>query len=99
VRVLFHSYQSPAHSRALFAEEALQAISALLALPGIHLLSLPSQAVSGWMALLHRRPVTGAGVFDLQLVATMQAHNVRRIYTFNKSDFDVFPEVTVIVPF
>jgi hypothetical protein len=78
--------------------EALEAISALLALPGIHVLPTPVQAVSGWMALLQRHPVTGADVFDLQLVATMQAHNVQRIYTFNTADFEVFPELTVIAP-
>jgi predicted nucleic acid-binding protein len=50
------------------------------------------------MALLQRHPVTGADVFDLQLVATMQAHNVQRIYTFNTADFEVFPELTVIAP-
>jgi hypothetical protein len=78
--------------------EALEAISALLALPGIRVLSTPPQAVAGWMALLRRRPVTGGNVFDLQLVATMQAHNIQRIYTFNTRDFEVFPELTVIAP-
>jgi predicted nucleic acid-binding protein len=50
------------------------------------------------MALLQRRPVTGGDVFDLQLVATMQAHNIQRIYTYNSKDFEVFPELTVIAP-
>jgi predicted nucleic acid-binding protein len=37
-------------------------------------------------------------VFDLQLVATMLGHGVRRIYTFNAKDFDPFQELDVIVP-
>ncbi|MGC9950020.1 MAG: TA system VapC family ribonuclease toxin [Bryobacteraceae bacterium] len=78
--------------------DALQAISALLALPGIRLLAIRANAVTGWMALLQRRPVTGGDVFDLQLVATMQAHNIQRIYTYNSKDFEVFPELTVIAP-
>jgi hypothetical protein len=78
--------------------EALEAISALLALPGIRVLSTPARAVAGWMALLQRHPVTGGDVFDLQLVATMQAHDVRRIYTFNTVDFEAFPELTVMAP-
>ncbi len=78
--------------------EAVQAISALLALPGIHVLSTPSRAVAAWIALLQRHPVTGGDVFDLQLVATMQAHNVQRIYTFNAADFEKFPELTVTAP-
>jgi len=78
--------------------EALDAISILLARPGIQLLSTPAEAVAGWMVLLQRRPVTGGDVFDLQLVATMQAHNIQRIYTYNAKDFEAFPELTVIAP-
>jgi len=50
------------------------------------------------MALLQRHPVTGSDVFDLQLVATMQANGVQRIYTYNTKDFEAFPELTVIAP-
>jgi len=78
--------------------EALEAISAVLALPGIRLLPTPARAVAGWMSLLQRHPVTGHNVFDLQLVATMLANDVRQIYTFNTGDFEVFPELTVIAP-
>jgi len=37
--------------------------------------------------LLERHAVEGAGVFDLQLIATMVANGVQRIYTFNPGDF------------
>jgi toxin-antitoxin system PIN domain toxin len=78
--------------------EALHIISALLAFPGIHLLPSPARAVAGWMELLKRRPVKDGDVFDLQLVATMQANDVQRIYTFNVEDFEVFPELAVVKP-
>jgi toxin-antitoxin system PIN domain toxin len=78
--------------------EALLAVSALLAFPGIRVLPTPVGAVAGWMELLTRRPVTGGDVFDLQLVATMQANNVQRMYTFNTADFEVFPELAVLIP-
>jgi len=78
--------------------EALRVISALLALPGVHVLPIPAQAVAGWMGLLQRHPVTGGDVFDLQIVATMLAHGIHRIYTFNSDDFEVFPELTVVRP-
>jgi predicted nucleic acid-binding protein len=52
----------------------------------------------GWMELLRRNPVRGGDVFDLQLVATMQANNIHRVYTFNAKDFEAFPELTVVVP-
>jgi len=47
---------------------------------------------------LQRHPVTGASVFDLQIVATMQATGIDRIYTFNRGDFSVFPELVVLTP-
>lgn len=78
--------------------DALRAISALLALPGIRVLPTPARVVAGWMALLQRHPVSGGDVFDLQLVATMQANGVQRIYTFNTGDFEAFPELTVTAP-
>jgi toxin-antitoxin system PIN domain toxin len=78
--------------------EALNALAALLALPGIHILSTPARAVTGLLELLRRRPVAGGDVFDLQLVATMQANNVQRIYTFNTEDFEAFSELAVQAP-
>jgi len=79
-------------------EEALIIISAILALPGIHVLPTPASVVAGWMQLLRRHPVTGAEVFDLQIVATMQANGIRQIYTFNTDDFKTFSELSVLTP-
>jgi hypothetical protein len=76
--------------------DALGAISALLTF--LHVLPIPARAVEGWLDLLRRHPVVGGDVFDLQLVATMQANNVNRIYTFNSVDFEVFSELVVAVP-
>jgi toxin-antitoxin system PIN domain toxin len=101
-QILYEFYSIVTNPRRIAApyspEEALESISALLALPGIRVLPTPARAVAGWMALLQRHPVTGGDVFDLQLVATMQANDVQRIYTFNTEDFEVFPELTVITP-
>ena len=78
--------------------EALRILSVLLALPGLHILPMPVSAVAGWMALLQRCPVMGADVYDLQIVATMQANGVQRIYTFNTADFEMFSELAVVIP-
>jgi predicted nucleic acid-binding protein len=78
--------------------EALRIISALLKLPGLHVLPIPANAVAGWMDLLKRRPVIGGNVFDLQIVATMLANDIHRIYTYNVDDFAVFPELVVVKP-
>jgi len=50
------------------------------------------------MKLLARRPVTGGDIFDLQIVATMQANSIQRIYTFNTDDFAGFSELAVAMP-
>jgi len=84
--------------QACSSSEARHIISALLALPGLYVLPVPVHVVAGWMQLLQRHSVTGAGVFDLQIVATMLANNVNRIYTFNLDDFAVFPELDVNTP-
>jgi predicted nucleic acid-binding protein len=80
------------------ATEAWGIIAALMALPGIHVLPSPARTVTLLMELLRRNPVTAGEVFDLQIVATMLANNVQRIYTFNAGDFQVFSELTVVVP-
>lgn len=76
--------------------DAHQAISNLLAF--LHVPPIPARAVEGWLDLLRRRPVTGGAVSDLQLVATMLANDVSRIYTFNGEDFTIFPELAVVTP-
>jgi predicted nucleic acid-binding protein len=78
--------------------EALRIISALLAVPGLQVLPIPARAVAGWMELLRRHPVTGGDVFDLQIIAAIQANGVHRIYTFNTDDFKVFPEIAAVTP-
>lgn len=77
-------------------DDALRAISGLLAF--LQVLPIPARAVAGWMELLQRHPVTGGNVFDLQIVATMLANDVHRIYTFNGEDFDIFLELAVVTP-
>ena len=76
--------------------DALSAISGLLSF--LQVLPIPVHAVEGWIALLRRRPVTGGDIFDLQIVASMKANGVQRIYTYNAEDFEMFPELAVLIP-
>jgi uncharacterized protein len=78
--------------------EAVNILTALLALPGLRVLPMPARVVFDWVQLLRRNPVAGGDVFDLQIAATMLANDVSRIYTFNAGDFEVFPELTVVQP-
>ena len=77
-------------------DNARRAISGLLTF--LDVLPVPARAVEGWLDLLRRHPVTGGDVFDLQIVATMQANGIQRIYTFNTGDFALFPELVVVTP-
>jgi predicted nucleic acid-binding protein len=76
--------------------DTLSAISGLLVF--LRVLPVPVHTVERLLDLLRRRPVSGGDIFDLQIVATMQANGVQRIYTFNSDDFEVFPELAVVTP-
>ena len=80
--------------------EALEVIEQFLAMPGILLLPAPADIVQRWIELVRRYPhhVTNRKIFDAQIVATMLANGVKKIYTFNITDFTPFAEITVIEP-
>jgi predicted nucleic acid-binding protein len=76
--------------------DALAAIAVLLGF--LRVLPVPMRAVEELLRLLRRRPVSGADVFDLQIVATMNVNGVRSIYTFNADDFTGIVEIDVLSP-
>ena len=78
------------------AAEAFIAISSLVAI--LQTLPVPVSTVDTLLGLIRRHPVTGGDIFDLQIVATMIANGVFRIYTFNVEDFKVFSELEVLRP-
>lgn len=78
--------------------EVLQEVDNIRALPGMTVLPVPLDLVDRWAELVRRYPVTGRKVFDLQLVATMLGNGVKKMYTFNVTDFEPFPEVEVLLP-
>jgi predicted nucleic acid-binding protein len=42
--------------------------------------------------------VTGRAFYDVQLVAVMLAHDIRRVYTFDCKDFARFTELELLTP-
>lgn len=48
--------------------------------------------------LLKQRPISGLGIHDLHLAATMLSNGVQRIYTFNARDFRGLEGIEVIIP-
>jgi toxin-antitoxin system PIN domain toxin len=79
-------------------DAVLDVIANLIAMPGLTLLPFPPDLVSRWAALLRQHPVTGRKVFDVQLIATLLANGVRKLYTFNRVDFEPFAAIEVLTP-
>lgn len=77
-------------------EEARAFISVLLS--QLDVLPIPGTVVARWAELAEKHGVTRADVFDLQLAATMLENGVRRIYTYNRGDFEPFSELDVVTP-
>jgi uncharacterized protein len=76
--------------------DACQALSRLLTF--LQVLPVPRETFHFLLDLLTQYPVTGGDVFDLQIVATMRANAVQKIYTFNIGDFDRFAGLSVVTP-
>jgi predicted nucleic acid-binding protein len=51
-----------------------------------------------WRRLIVEHEVKGAKVHDARLVAIMQAHGIKRILTFNTSDFKRFSDLVAVHP-
>lgn len=79
-------------------EEALVAIEAFLALPGLTVAVTPIDLVQRLIALVRRRPTTRGRVFDYQIAALMAGNGVSRIYTFNTADFASFDGIEAVEP-
>ena len=77
-------------------EDALSAVSDLLGI--LQFLPITVSAIDSLIHLIGLHTPIGAEVFDLQIVATMKANGILRIYTYNTEDFEVFPELEVLKP-
>ncbi len=66
--------------------------------PRLDILPVPPAVVRRWTELAEHHRVTGANVFDLQLAATMIENGVKRIYTYNRADFEIVRELEVLTP-
>jgi predicted nucleic acid-binding protein len=77
-------------------EDARTAISGFIAY--LYVLPIPVRTEELWLDLLRRRPVRGPKIFDLQIVASMLANGIQRIYTYNITDFEAFSELEVLTP-
>jgi predicted nucleic acid-binding protein len=51
-----------------------------------------------WLADVTDLAISGKRAHDARLVAAMQRHGLQQIVTFNKSDFNGFPNLSVFLP-
>lgn len=79
-------------------EEAIEEIEKYLNNGNIRKIHAGEDTWGHTLGLLKQHALKGMKVFDLQLVATMLANDVSRIYTFNRDDFLRFTEVEVLTP-
>jgi predicted nucleic acid-binding protein len=79
-------------------EDAAQAVENILALPGMRLIPIPPDVVDRVLALVRAYRVTGASLFDFQIMATMLGNGITRVYTYNRPDFEKVREIEVLTP-
>jgi len=76
--------------------EAVEFIETLLAYEHVVVVSIPSDVPGRWMSLLKIKDVRGPQVFDLQIAATMLAHGIKELLTFNGMDFRNITEIHAV---
>jgi toxin-antitoxin system PIN domain toxin len=78
--------------------DALTLIRQVLSIPNLTVLPSPPDLHERWLALLDMKPVAGNKCFDVQLIATMLANGIRRVFTYNTGDFARFADLEVLEP-
>jgi predicted nucleic acid-binding protein len=78
--------------------EAVEFIETLLEYEHVFVLPISQDVPGRLLALLRTNEVRGPHVFDLQIVATMLAHGVTKLFTYNGSDFKQFADLELFEP-
>ena len=83
---------------AITSAEAIEFIETLTAYKHIVILPISADVHNRWLSLLKRRAVRGPIVFDFQIAATMLAHGVTKLITFNGVDFKGIAKIEILEP-
>jgi len=78
--------------------DAVEFMETLLGYEHIRVLQISMEVSVRMIALLKSNALKGPLVFDLQIVATMLAHGVTRLFTYNVHDFNRFAGLEVVEP-
>jgi uncharacterized protein len=80
-------------------QEAREEMEKYLQTPTIRKISPGEDIITRVIALLQQYPqITRQDIFDCVLVATMQTHGIRHIYTYNRQHFTPFSDIEVLTP-
>jgi len=79
-------------------EEALYELNRFFHSSHIKTIYFDAHTIEILLTLLKRYTCKKQDIFDFQLVATMLAHQVSHLYTYNNRDFEKFTEITVLSP-
>jgi len=78
--------------------KAIEFIETLLSYEHVVILPISHDVPSRWIALLKIVEVRGPRIFDLQIAATMLAHGVTKLFTYNGTDFKDLAEIQTAEP-
>ncbi len=80
-------------------QEAREEMEKYLHANAIRKISPGEDIINRVLILLQQHPqITRQDIFDGVLVATMQTHGIRRIYTYNRQHFTPFSDIEVLTP-
>ena len=65
--------------------------------PNYRLADETAAVTQNWLSLLETYPIGGKQIHDANIVATMQAYRIRRLFTLNLADFRRFESLITLV--
>lgn len=65
---------------------------------GMRFFPILPDVVDRVLVLVRAYRVTGASLFDFQIMATMLSNGITRVYTYNRPDFEKVREIEVLTP-
>jgi len=101
-QVLLEFFSVSTNPRRVFnpvsTQDALAEIQRYLNSLFIRMIYPPPDGLKGLLKLYERYSVQSQEIFDLYLIVTMLANNVRNVYTFDDTVFRKFKEIEVLIP-
>lgn len=76
--------------------DAIAEISKFIQSPFVSKIYPTSLYFDNFLSLLKKYNISKQDVFDTQLVAVMLSNNVTKLFTYNRSDFEIYREIDLL---